>query len=39
ASSLASANLMCGDAPLTGGGKVTLTQYVSGGFDYNKSCI
>jgi hypothetical protein len=39
ASSLASANLKCADAPLTGGGKVTLTQYISGGFDYNKSCI
>ncbi|CAI3797289.1 hypothetical protein [Pseudarthrobacter sp. MM222] len=39
ASSLALAKRKCSDAPLTGGGKVTLTQYVSGGFDYNHSCI
>jgi hypothetical protein len=39
ASSLASAKRMCASAPLTGGGKVTLTQYVSGGFDYDYSCI
>ncbi|MBT2568834.1 hypothetical protein J7I84_20545 [Arthrobacter sp. ISL-85] len=39
ASSLTSAKRMCTTAPLTGGGKVTLTQYVSGGFDYDYSCI
>jgi hypothetical protein len=39
ASLLASATRKCADAPLTGGGKVAMTQYVSGGFDYNKSCI
>jgi hypothetical protein len=39
ASSLATTDRKCAEAPLTGGGKVTLTQYVSGGFDYNKSCI
>lgn len=39
ASSLASAKRMCAAAPLTGGGRVTLTQYVSGGFDYDYSCV
>jgi hypothetical protein len=39
ASSLASAKRKCSNAPLTGGGKVTLAQYVSGGFDYDASCI
>ncbi|WP_426976094.1 hypothetical protein ACQCSU_15140 [Pseudarthrobacter sp. O4] len=39
ASSLSNASSMCSAAPLTGGGKVTMTQYISGGFDYNKSCI
>ncbi|MBT2566269.1 hypothetical protein J7I84_07110 [Arthrobacter sp. ISL-85] len=39
ASSLTSAKRMCSSAPLTGGGKVSLTQYVSGGFDYDYSCI
>jgi hypothetical protein len=39
ASSLTSAKRMCAAAPLTGGGKVTLTQYVSGGFDYDYSCV
>ena len=29
----------CSAAPLTGGGEVTLTQFVSKGFDYNYSCI
>jgi hypothetical protein len=38
-SSLQSASTMCSAAPLTGGGKVTMAQYISGGFDYNKSCI
>lgn len=39
ASSLALAKRKCSNAPLTGGGKVTLTQYVSGGFDYDTSCV
>jgi hypothetical protein len=39
ARSLAAAKRMCGDAPLTTGGRVTLTQYVSGGFDYDYSCV
>lgn len=39
ASSLESAKDMCATAPLTGGGKVTLTQYVAGSFDYDYSCI
>ncbi|KRE81126.1 hypothetical protein ASG77_04230 [Arthrobacter sp. Soil762] len=29
----------CSNAPLTPGGKVTLTQFVSRGFDYDHSCI
>lgn len=29
----------CSNAPLTAGGKVTLTQVVSRGFDYDYSCI
>ena len=36
---LASAKRKCSDAPLTGGGHVTLTQYISGGYDYDYSCI
>ncbi|MDQ5862958.1 MAG: hypothetical protein M3536_11925, partial [Actinomycetota bacterium] len=28
----------CSNAPLTAGGKVTLTQFVSKGFDYDHSC-
>ena len=39
ASSLASAKRKCAEAPLTRGSKVVLTQYISGGFDYNHSCI
>jgi hypothetical protein len=39
ASSSALAKGTCADAPLTAGGRVTLTQYVSGGFDYDHSCI
>lgn len=39
ANSLAVAKRKCADAPLTAGGTVTLTQYVSGGFDYDHSCI
>ena len=27
------------DAPLTAGGKVAITQYVSAGFDYDHSCL
>ena len=29
---------MCSAAPLTAGGKVVLTQFVAGGFDYDRSC-
>lgn len=29
----------CANAPLTAGGVVALSQYVSGGYDYNYSCI
>jgi hypothetical protein len=29
----------CSSAPLTGGGQVTVTQFVSRGFDYDYSCI
>jgi hypothetical protein len=39
ANSLASAKRKCADAPLTGGGRVTLAQYISGGFDHDYSCI
>ncbi len=39
ARSLVGAKRNCSDAPLTAGGKVTVTQYVSGGFDYDHSCI
>jgi hypothetical protein len=39
AKTLALAKRNCSDTPLTAGGKVTLIQYVSGGFDYNHSCI
>lgn len=39
ANSLAAAKRKCSSLPLTGGGKVTLAQYVSGGFDYDTSCI
>lgn len=39
ARSLALAKRKCADAPLTAGGTVTLTQYVSGTFDYDHSCI
>ena len=37
--SLPSAKRACAAAPLTGAGKVTITQYISGGFDYDYSCI
>lgn len=33
------AKATCSDAPLTAGGTVTLTQFVSGDFDYDYSCI
>jgi hypothetical protein len=39
ARTLAGAKRNCSDAPLTAGGEVTVTQYVSGGFDYDHSCI
>ncbi|WP_285314499.1 hypothetical protein [Pseudarthrobacter sp. fls2-241-R2A-168] len=29
----------CSNPPLTAGGRVTLTQFVSGGFDYDYSCF
>lgn len=32
------AKARCSDPPLTGGGEVTMTQFVSRGFDYNYSC-
>lgn len=35
----AGAEANCSDVPLTAGGTVTLTQFVSGEFDYNHSCI
>ncbi|WP_410549397.1 S-layer homology domain-containing protein [Arthrobacter sp. SIMBA_036] len=38
AASLADAKSKCTTAPLTGGGKVALTQYISGAFDYNVAC-
>lgn len=38
ATSLPSAKRMCTAPPLTVGGKVTIAQYVSGGFDYDYSC-
>ena len=36
---LRGAKSKCANAPLTAGGKVVLSQYVSGGYDYNYSCI
>jgi hypothetical protein len=33
------AKINCSLPPLTSGGQVTLTQFVSNGFDYNYSCI
>ncbi len=36
---LAQAKANCASAALTAGGKVTLTQYVSGSLDYDYSCI
>jgi hypothetical protein len=29
----------CGGVPLTTGGRVSVTQFVAGGFDYNASCL
>jgi hypothetical protein len=39
ARTLNAAKRNCSSAALTGGGEVTITQYVSGGFDYDHSCI
>jgi hypothetical protein len=39
ARTLTLAKRMCSAAPLTGGGTVALTQHVSGGFDYDYSCV
>jgi hypothetical protein len=39
ARTMTAASRNCSSTPLTGGGKVSLTQYVSGGFDYDYSCI
>ncbi|MCX6498591.1 MAG: hypothetical protein NTU93_07280 [Arthrobacter sp.] len=39
ARTLALADRKCAEAPLTAGGKVTLTQFVSGGLDYDRSCV
>lgn len=39
ARTLSKAKSNCSLSPLTAGGKVTLTQYVSGSFDYDHSCI
>ncbi|MCU1516487.1 MAG: hypothetical protein JWQ75_1208 [Pseudarthrobacter sp.] len=39
ARTLTGAKVKCTDAPLTGGGDVVLTQFVSKGFDYDYSCL
>jgi hypothetical protein len=39
ATRLSGAQSNCSLAPLTAGGKVTITQYTSGSFDYDHSCI
>ena len=39
ASSPAVAQRACSGSPLTGGGKVVMTQYVAGGIDRNVSCV
>lgn len=39
AGTLASAQRACAAAPFTGGGRVTMVQYVSGGFDRNATCV
>jgi hypothetical protein len=39
ASTLTGASANCRRAPLSGGGRVTLAQYVSGGLDRNVSCV
>ncbi len=39
AGSASEAKGKCSAAPLTAGGKVTLTQFVSGGWDYDYSCL
>lgn len=38
ARTVSGAKANCSDAPLTPGGQVTLTQFVSSGFDYDNSC-
>ncbi|WP_138444658.1 S-layer homology domain-containing protein [Sinomonas susongensis] len=39
ASTPAAAQAGCSATPLTGGGKVALTQYISGAYDYDHSCV
>jgi hypothetical protein len=39
AGTLASAQRACAAAPFTAGGRVTMVQYVSGGFDRNATCV
>lgn len=39
AGSASEAKSKCSAAALTGGGKVTLTQFISGGWDYDYSCL
>lgn len=39
ASTAAGATTNCNASPLVAGGKVTLAQYVSGGFDHDVSCV
>jgi hypothetical protein len=39
ARNLSSAKSNCGLPPLTAGGKVTITQYLSGNLDYDYSCV
>ena len=39
ATSATGAKSKCSTGPLTGGGKVTLAQFVSGGTDYDYSCV
>ena len=34
-----SATKACGGVPLTTGGRISVTQFVAGGFDYNVSCL
>jgi hypothetical protein len=39
ATSLTSAQVACGKPAFAPGGRVTLSQYVSGGLDRNQSCV